>query len=142
VVGPNADDGLMQLGNYNGTPSSIVTILDGIKTKFPNAEIIYEKGCEVADPSSRTSLYQNFISQKNGEKGMKVEFFNNNEFKGTPVNISVNKTGINYNSFGGTQLAPVWKRKYIGDYFRNFQKFLHWRCGIFCFNIRYLHTFC
>ncbi|KFE99803.1 glycoside hydrolase family 3 [Chryseobacterium formosense] len=106
VVGPNADDGIMQLGNYNGTPSSTVTILDGIKTKFPNAEIIYEKGSEVADPSSRASLYQNFMSQKNGEKGMKVEFFNNNEFKGNPINISVNKTGITYNSFGGTQLAP------------------------------------
>ncbi|WP_294203648.1 glycoside hydrolase family 3 C-terminal domain-containing protein [uncultured Chryseobacterium sp.] len=106
VVGPNADDGLMQLGNYNGTPSSIVTILEGIRTKFPNAEIIYEKGSEVTDPSSRTSLYRNFLSQKNGEKGMKVEFFNNNEFKGSPANISVNKTGISYNSFGGTQLAP------------------------------------
>ncbi|WP_394674077.1 glycoside hydrolase family 3 C-terminal domain-containing protein [uncultured Chryseobacterium sp.] len=106
VVGPNADDGLMQLGNYNGTPSSIVTILEGIRTKFPNAEIIYEKGSEVTDPSSRTSLYWNFLRQKNGEKGMKVEFFNNNEFKGSPANISVNKTGISYNSFGGTQLAP------------------------------------
>ncbi|SEM30143.1 beta-glucosidase [Chryseobacterium taichungense] len=128
VVGPNADDGLMQLGNYNGTPSSIVTILDGIKTKFPNAEIIYEKGTEVADPSSRTSLYQNFLSQKKGEKGMKVTFFNNNEFKGTPANISVNKAGINYNSFGGTQLAPnvgrentsaiisgIFKSPYTGD---------------------------
>jgi len=128
VVGPNADDGLMQLGNYNGTPSSIVTILGGIKTKFPNAEIIYEKGTEVADPSSRTSLYQNFLRQKNGEKGMKVAFFNNNEFKGAPANISVNKTGINYNSFGGTQLAPnvgrentsaiisgVFKSTYTGD---------------------------
>ncbi|WP_027382360.1 beta-glucosidase [Epilithonimonas caeni] len=128
VVGPNADDGLMQLGNYNGTPSSIVTILDGIKTKFPNAEIIYEKGTEVADPSSRTSLYQNFLSQKSGEKGMKVEFFNNNEFKGKSANISVNKTGINYNSFGGTQFAPnverentssiisgVFKSPYTGD---------------------------
>lgn len=105
VVGPNANDGIMQLGNYNGTPSSIVTILDGIKTKFPNAEIIYEKGSEVADPTARTSLYQNFISQKNGQKGMKVEFYNNNEFKGQPVNISVNNSAITYNSFGGTQLA-------------------------------------
>ncbi|WP_294286415.1 glycoside hydrolase family 3 C-terminal domain-containing protein [uncultured Chryseobacterium sp.] len=128
VVGPNADDGLMQLGNYNGTPSSIVTILEGIRTKFPNAEIIYEKGSEVTDPSSRTSLYQNFLSQKNGEKGLKVEFFNNNEFKGSPANISVNKTGISYNSFGGTQLAPnvgrentsakisgIFKSTYTGD---------------------------
>jgi beta-glucosidase len=106
VVGPNADDGIMQLGNYNGTPSSTVTILSGIKTKFPNAEIIYEKGTEVADPSSRTTLYQNFVSQKNGEKGMKVEFFNNNEFKEKPVNTSVNTTRISYSSFGGTQLAP------------------------------------
>lgn len=128
VVGPNADDGLMQLGNYNGTPSSIVTILDGIKAKFPKAEIIYEKGSEVANPSSKSSLFQNFISHKNGEKGMKVEFFNNNEFKGKSANISVNKTGINYNSFGGTQLAPnvgrentsaiisgVFKSSYTGD---------------------------
>ncbi|MEY8759059.1 glycoside hydrolase family 3 C-terminal domain-containing protein [Chryseobacterium tongliaoense] len=106
VVGPNANDGIMQLGNYNGTPSSIVTILDGIKAKIPNAEIIYEKGCEIADSSARTSLYQNFLSQEKGEKGMKVEFFNNPDFKGTPVNTSVNRTGINYNSFGGTQLAP------------------------------------
>ncbi|MCJ8152689.1 glycoside hydrolase family 3 C-terminal domain-containing protein [Chryseobacterium sp. SSA4.19] len=128
VLGPNADDGLMQLGNYNGTPSSIVTILDGIRNKFPNAEVIYEKGSEVTDPSSRTSLYQNFLSQEKGEKGMKVEFFNNNEFKGSPANISVNKTGISYNSFGGTQLAPnvgrentaakisgIFKSTYTGD---------------------------
>jgi beta-glucosidase len=106
VVGPNADDGIMQLGNYNGTPSSVVTVLDGIRAKLPGAEIIYEKGSEVADPSSRTSLYQNFLSQKKGEKGLTVAFFNNNEFQGKPVNVSVNKTGINYNSFGGTQLAP------------------------------------
>ncbi|WP_449398478.1 PA14 domain-containing protein [Chryseobacterium wanjuense] len=59
---------------------------------------------------------------------MKVEFFNNNEFKGTPANISVNKTGISYNSFGGTQLAPnvgrentsakisgIFKSSYTGD---------------------------
>lgn len=106
VVGPNADDAVMQLGNYNGTPSFTVTVLEGIRAKFPNAEIIYEKGSEVTDPSSRTSLYHHFLSGKNGEKGMKVEFFNNNELKGSPVNISVNKTGIIYSSFGGTQLAP------------------------------------
>lgn len=106
VVGPNANDGLMQLGNYNGTPSSIVTIFEGIKTKFSNAEVIYEKGCEIADNSSKNSLYQNFKSQKNGEQGLKVEFFNNNEFNGNPVNVSVNKSGISYNSFGGTELAP------------------------------------
>ena len=47
VVGPNADDGTMQLGNYNGFPSSIVTILDGIKAAYPSAEVTYERGCDL-----------------------------------------------------------------------------------------------
>lgn len=47
VVGPNADDETMQLGNYNGFPSSIVTILDGIKAAYPSAEVTYERGCDL-----------------------------------------------------------------------------------------------
>ena len=31
VMGPNAQDSVMQWGNYNGTPSHTVTILDGIR---------------------------------------------------------------------------------------------------------------
>ncbi|WP_262147280.1 glycoside hydrolase family 3 C-terminal domain-containing protein [Chryseobacterium foetidum] len=111
VVGPNADDGIMQLGNYNGTPSYTVTILEGIKKKIPKAEIIYERGCDLVDPSSKTSLYNSFVSDKNTENGMKVEFFNNNEFKNNPAAIVINKTGINYNNSGGTQLAQGLNRE-------------------------------
>lgn len=49
VVGPNADDPVMMWGNYNGTPSSTVTILDGICTAFPDAEVSYERGCDLAE---------------------------------------------------------------------------------------------
>lgn len=105
VVGPNANDSIMQLGNYNGTPSYIVTVVEGIRKKLPQAEIIYEKGCDIVDPSSRESLYSNFLSDKKGNPGMKVEFFNNTELKGNPANTLINNTGINYSSFGGTQLA-------------------------------------
>lgn len=111
VVGPNADDGIMQLGNYNGTPSYTVTILEGIKKKIPNAEIIYERGCDLVDPSSKTSLYKSFLSDKNAENGMKVEFFNNNEFKNNPATTVINKTEINYNNSGGTQLAQGLNRE-------------------------------
>jgi beta-glucosidase len=31
VVGPNANDSLMQWGNYNGTPFKTITILEGIR---------------------------------------------------------------------------------------------------------------
>lgn len=105
VIGSNAADSTMLWGNYNGFPSSTVTVLDGIKAKLPNAEIIYEKGCELVDPWIRTSLYDNFTSETNGEPGLKVEFFNNNELKDQPAAVVVNSTGINYNNSGGTALA-------------------------------------
>lgn len=47
VVGPNANDSTMLWGNYNGFPSSTVTILDGIRNKVPGIEVIYEKGCDL-----------------------------------------------------------------------------------------------
>ncbi len=46
VVGPNATDSTMMWGNYNGTPKSTVTILQGIQRRLPDAQIIYERGCE------------------------------------------------------------------------------------------------
>ena len=49
VVGVNADDSLMLLGNYNGAPLKVVTILDDIKAKFPAAEVNYVEGCKLVD---------------------------------------------------------------------------------------------
>jgi beta-glucosidase len=46
VIGPNAADSTMLWANYNGFPTHTVTILEGIKNKIPDAEIIYEKGCD------------------------------------------------------------------------------------------------
>ena len=40
VLGPNADSPEVQLGNYNGFPSEIVTPLKGIRAKT-GAEIVY-----------------------------------------------------------------------------------------------------
>jgi beta-glucosidase len=46
VIGPNVADSTMLWANYNGFPTHTVTILEGIKNKIPEAEIIYEKGCD------------------------------------------------------------------------------------------------
>jgi beta-glucosidase len=49
VIGANADSIPMLLGNYNGTPSNPVTILDGIKSVAgTNVEVVYEPGCPLA----------------------------------------------------------------------------------------------
>ncbi len=49
VIGMNADSVPVLLGNYNGTPSDPVTILDGIrKVAGPNIDVVYEPGCSLA----------------------------------------------------------------------------------------------
>jgi beta-glucosidase len=51
VIGPNADDALVLRGNYFGTPSDPITVLDGIKgVVSPATEVHYAKGCEVFKP--------------------------------------------------------------------------------------------
>ncbi len=47
VIGPNADDLHVLLGNYNGTPSNPVTPLAGIRAKLPDAEVVYARGSSV-----------------------------------------------------------------------------------------------
>lgn len=50
VIGPNADDLMVLLGNYNGTPSRAVTPLEGIRRRIsPTTKLYYARGCEIAD---------------------------------------------------------------------------------------------
>ncbi len=46
VIGPNADDKGVLLGNYNGTPSKYSTILKGIQDGT-DANVIYALGCDI-----------------------------------------------------------------------------------------------
>lgn len=62
VLGPNADNKISVLGNYNGTPSEIITALQGIKNKLSGTEVVYEKAVNftndsIASPhSQRTNM--------------------------------------------------------------------------------------
>ncbi len=50
VIGPDADDGWSQLGDYSPfvVPQKITTILDGIKAKVsPRTKVLYAHGCDV-----------------------------------------------------------------------------------------------
>lgn len=48
VIGPDADDAQILLGNYNGQPSHIVTPLEGIQRAVsPKTKVLYEKGCNL-----------------------------------------------------------------------------------------------
>lgn len=85
VVGPNADNAMAVLGNYNGTPSRIVTALEGIKNKLgKSVEVIYEKAVNcTSDSLFQTAANNNQFSWQ-GQKGFFAEYFNNRELKGQP----------------------------------------------------------
>jgi beta-glucosidase len=86
VLGPNADNTISVLGNYNGTPSQIVTALQGIKNKVgKDVDVVYEKAINYTNDT--LLQYTNLSKQYSidGKQGFKAEYFNNKELSGTPV---------------------------------------------------------
>ncbi|WP_316785902.1 glycoside hydrolase family 3 C-terminal domain-containing protein [Pedobacter frigiditerrae] len=85
VLGPNADNPIAILGNYNGTPSVLKTVLQGIKEKLPNANVVYEKAINFTNDT--LLAYRNYSNQCNadGKQGFKAEYFANKELTGNPV---------------------------------------------------------
>ena len=86
VIGPNADNRISILGNYNGIPSEVVTALQGIKAKLgKDAEIIYEKAINFTNDT--LLAYADVSSQYSwdGKQGFKAEYFNNKELKDQPI---------------------------------------------------------
>lgn len=53
VLGPNADNANTQLGNYNGLPSVVTTVLQGVKDKLKNAEVFYSKAVDFTATESQ-----------------------------------------------------------------------------------------
>lgn len=103
VVGPNAADSTMLWANYNGFPSHTVTILEGIRSKLPGAEVIYELGCNHTADFVMHDLGDRITSSKG--QGFASEFFNNTEFEGEPVYQGVARE-LHYTTGGNTQFAP------------------------------------
>ena len=83
VVGPNAADSTMLWSNYNGFPTKTTTILEGIRAKVPNTEVVYELGCNHTADFVITDL-GNFITTSTGQ-GFTAEYFNITDFSGEPV---------------------------------------------------------
>ncbi|MDR0982318.1 MAG: glycoside hydrolase family 3 C-terminal domain-containing protein [Culturomica sp.] len=105
VMGPNADDAVMQWGNYNGQPPYTVTILDGIKASLgANDKLIYEQGCGLVE---RTLLKSVFDLCKTAEgKGFSAEYWNNVKREGKPVTTVQVANPFNFSTSGATVFAP------------------------------------
>ena len=84
VVGPNADDTEMHLGNYNGQPvkETNISILEGIRRAVPGAEVSYVRGCGHAGIEGCSFIVGD------EDNGLKCEYYDNTTFSGEPIHTS------------------------------------------------------
>lgn len=102
VIGPNADDGPMMWGNYNGTPNRTVTILDGIKAR--HKRVTYLKGCDLTDTKTVNSLLPQCAID--GRKGLRGTFWNNTGMQGRPVATQFYTAPVAVTTAGMHNFAP------------------------------------
>ncbi|MGH8300446.1 MAG: glycoside hydrolase family 3 C-terminal domain-containing protein, partial [Steroidobacteraceae bacterium] len=73
VVGPLADQTAVLLGNYNGTPTHTVTLLEGLKAAFPHAQITYVPGTQFL--SNRGSVVPTAaLTTPEGKPGVEAQY--------------------------------------------------------------------
>lgn len=105
VMGPNANDSVMQWGNYNGTPRHTVTLLEGIREKLSNdGRLIYEQGCAHVERTLVRSVFDQCVSD--GKPGFTARYWNKTRREGAPVNTVQVTTPPQYSAAGATVFAP------------------------------------
>jgi beta-glucosidase len=72
VVGPLADQTKVLLGNYTGTPTRTVSVLEGLKEEFPEATINYVQGTQFL--SKEASPVPSALLTTDGKQGIKANY--------------------------------------------------------------------
>ena len=105
VMGPNANDSVMQWGNYNGMPPHTVTILGGIRKALgADDKLIYEQGCSWVE---RTLIQSVFSQCKSAAgQGFTARYWNNVKHEGDPVTTTQVTTPFRFCTSGATVFAP------------------------------------
>ena len=73
VVGPLADQTRVLLGNYAGTPTHTVSMLEGLKAAFPNAKITFVPGTQFLR-SDGNPVPSSLLTTPDGKPGLKAEY--------------------------------------------------------------------
>ncbi len=86
ILGPNADNKIALLGNYNGTPSHVTTILEGIKAKLgKDVEVVYEKAINFTNDTLFVKNTGKNAFFHEGKPGVKADYFLNEKLEGAPA---------------------------------------------------------
>jgi beta-glucosidase len=109
IVGPLADQTAVLLGNYNGTPTHTVSVVEGMKAEFPDAKITYVAGTQFLS-SHGDPVPTSVLTTPEGKPGLKAEYGSRPGFesKTTPLASRI-ESGINLNDQNLPQEAKTTK---------------------------------
>jgi len=94
VIGPNADQWHMLLGNYNGIPSDPVTPLRGIREAVSRrTRVLYARGADLADGAPVLETIPSSVLRTGaGGRGLRAEYFGRRTLEGEPLFTATDTT--------------------------------------------------
>lgn len=104
VIGPNANDSVMQWGNYNGFPSQTSTLLKAIQQRIPASQIIYVPACGLTEDMTLHSLFNQ--CRIDGKDGFSAVYWNNRDYTGEIAATDQLTTPFHFSGQGNTAFAP------------------------------------
>ncbi|MFP5250736.1 MAG: glycoside hydrolase family 3 C-terminal domain-containing protein, partial [Acidobacteriota bacterium] len=120
VVGPLADQTEVLLGNYAGRPTHTVSLLDGLKAAFPNANIAFVPGTQFLR-NDGNPVPSSMLTTPDGKPGLEAKYserqgtgFRIDMMKSTPLasrvepNIDLSQSSLPAEAAGKKALTVEW----------------------------------
>ena len=115
IVGPLADQTAVLLGNYNGTPTHTVSVLEGMKAEFPNAKITYIPGTQFLSNQGEP-VPGSLLTTPDGKPGLKAEYSSRTDRVAQPKplasrvesKIDLNESNLPEQAKGADGLSVEW----------------------------------
>jgi beta-glucosidase len=94
VIGPNADQWRMLLGNYNGLPADAITPLRGIREAVGRGtRVLYARGADLADGFPVLDVVPAAVlATPEGRRGLRGEYFASRTMQGPPLFVRTDST--------------------------------------------------
>jgi len=103
VIGPNADSVEALMGNYNGVPSQPVTVLEGIRRRFPQSKVIHAQGVGLTGPmESPIPVSALCPDAACTTRGLRAEHLDNPDLAGPPVRTETGPAELKWGEFRNT----------------------------------------
>ena len=115
IVGPLAEQTEVLLGNYNGSPTHTVSVLEGIRAEFPRAKITYVPGTQFLS-NRGDPVPASVLMTPDGKPGLKADYGSapSSEEKPTPLtsrvesSIGLDESNLPDQARGNKRLSINW----------------------------------